>query len=190
MYSRKHILKAVFFIILASMTVSGYFLKPIDVKIAHYYESLSMYKEAITSYEKSLKATGDQYFQREILVRISILCRYIGDYDKFLVTVKRLLDLEYESPELMKDGMATALNLWHFNEADKRKQDYVIYFAKKGDNRNFLIDWETRGFLKRLLCMSRHIIQEILQKKRWKRPSPYQGGQVTFSKGRNGLSEP
>jgi len=141
MYSRKHILKAVFFIILASMTVSGYFLKPIDVKIAHYYESRSMYKEAIIAYEKSLKATGDQYFQREILVRISILCRYIGDYDKFLVTVKRLLDLEYESPELMKDGMDTALNLWDFNKADKKKQDYVIFFAKKVDNRNFLIDF-------------------------------------------------
>ncbi|MEA1934848.1 MAG: hypothetical protein U9N60_10550 [Thermodesulfobacteriota bacterium] len=141
MYSRKHILKAVFFIILASMTVSGYFLKPIDVKIAHYYESRSMYKEAIIAYEKSLKATGDQYFQREILVRISILCRYIGDYDKFLVTVKRLLDLEYESPELMKDGMDTALDLWHFNEADKKRQDYVIFFAKKVDNRNFLIDF-------------------------------------------------
>ena len=141
MYSRKHILKAVFFIILASMTVSGYFLKPIDVKIAHYYESLSMYKEAITAYEKSLKATGDQYFQREILVRISILCRYIGDYDKFLVTVKRLLDLEYRCPELVKDGMDTALDLWRFNEADKRRQDYVVFFAKKEDNRNFLIDF-------------------------------------------------
>ena len=141
MYSRKHILKAVFFIILAGMTVSGYFLKPIDVKIAHYYESRSMYKEAIIAYEKSLEATGDHYFQREILVRISILCRYIGDYDKFLATVKRLLDLEYECPELAKDGMDTAMDLWHFNEADKRKQEYVIFFAKKVDNRNFLIDF-------------------------------------------------
>ena len=129
MYSRKHILQATFFIILAGMTVSGYLLKPIDVKIAHYYESLSMYKEAIAAYEKSLEATGDQDFQREILVRISILCRYIGDYDKFLATVKRLLDLEYESPELMKDGMDTSLDLWRFNEADKRRQDYVIFFA-------------------------------------------------------------
>jgi len=141
MYSRKHILQATFFIILAGMTVCGYLLKPIDVKVAHYYESLSMYKEAIAAYEKSLKATNDQYFQKEILVRISILCRYIGDYDKFLATVKRLLDLEYISPELMRDGMDTAIGFWRFSPASKIRQDDVIFFAKKKDNRNFLIDF-------------------------------------------------
>ncbi|MGP8320455.1 MAG: tetratricopeptide repeat protein [Methanosarcinaceae archaeon] len=123
------------------MTLSGYLLKPIDVKVARYYESLSMYKEAIAAYEKSLKATRDQSFHREILLRISILCRYIGDYDKFLVTVKRLLDLEYNSPGLMKDGMDTAIGFWRFNPADKIRQDDVIFFAKKKDNRNFLIDF-------------------------------------------------
>ncbi len=141
MYSRKHILQATFFIILVGMTVSGYLLKPIDVKIAHYYESLSMYKEAIAAYEKSLKATNDQYFQKEILVRISILCRYIGDYDKFLANVKRLLDLEYSSPDLMRDGMDTAIGFWRFSPANKIIQDDVIFFAKKKDNRNFLIDF-------------------------------------------------
>jgi len=123
------------------MTVCGYLLKPIDVKVAHYYESLSVYKEAIAAYEKSLKATNDQYFQKEILVRISILCRYIGDYDKFLATVKRLLDLEYISPELMRDGMDTAIGFWRFSPASKIRQDDVIFFAKKKDNRNFLIDF-------------------------------------------------
>jgi tetratricopeptide (TPR) repeat protein len=141
MYSRKHILQATFFIILAGMTVSGYLLKPIDVKIAHYYESLSMYKEAIAAYEKSLKATSDQYFHREILVRISILCRYIGDYDKFLATVERLLALEYKSPGLMKDGMDTAFDFWRFSPANKIRQDNIIFFAKKKDNRDFLIDF-------------------------------------------------
>ena len=141
MYSRKHILQATFFIILAVMTVSGYLLKPIDVKIAHYYESLSMYKEAIAAYEKSLEATGNQYFHREILARISILCRYIGDYDKFLATVKRLLDLEYKSPGLIKDGMDTAIGFWRFSPANKIRQDDVSFFANKKDNRNFLIDF-------------------------------------------------
>jgi len=141
MYSKKHILQATFFIILAGMTVSGYLLKPIDVKIAHYYESLSMYKEAIAAYEKSLKATSDQYFYREILIRISILCRYIGDYDKFLATVKRLLDLEYNSPELMRDGMDTAVGFWRFTPANKIRQENVIFFPKKKYNRDFLIDF-------------------------------------------------
>jgi tetratricopeptide (TPR) repeat protein len=141
MYSRKHILQATFFIILAGMTVSGYLLKPIDVKIAHYYESLSMYKEAIAAYEKSLEATSDQYFQREILVRISILCRYIGDYDKFLATVKSLLDLEYKSPGLMNDGLDKAIGFWRFSPANKIRQDNIIFFAKKKDNRDFLIDF-------------------------------------------------
>jgi len=141
MYSRKHILQATFFTILAGFTVCGYLLKPIDVKVAHYYESLSMYKEAIAAYEKSLKATSDQSFHREILIRISILCRYIGDYDKFLATVKRLLDLEYISPELMRDGMDTAIGFWRFSPASKIRQDDVIFFAKKKDNRNFLIDF-------------------------------------------------
>lgn len=141
MYSRKHILQATFFIILAGMTVSGYFLKPVDVKIAHYYESLSMYREAIAAYEKSLEATSDQYFHSEILVRISILCRYIGDYDKFLATVKRLLDLEYISPDLMKEGMDTALAFWRFSPSSKTRQDDVIFFAKKKDNQKFLIDF-------------------------------------------------
>lgn len=141
MYSKKYILQATFFIILAGMTVSGYLLKPIDVKIAHYYESLSMYKEAIAAYEKSLEATSDQYFYREILLRISILCRYIGDYDKFIAIVKRLLDLEYKSPGLIKGGMDTDIGFWRFSPANKIRQDNITFFAKKKDNRDFLIDF-------------------------------------------------
>ena len=141
MYSKKHILRATFFIILAGMLVTGYLLKPTDVKIAHYYESLSMYKEAITAYEKSLKGTNDQDFQKEILIRISILCRYVGDDKKFLITVKRLLKLEYNDPKLMKDGMGTALYLWNSDQANKERQDDVVLFATESGNGNFLMDF-------------------------------------------------
>jgi tetratricopeptide (TPR) repeat protein len=141
MYSRKHILRATFFIILAGMLVTGYLLKPTDVRIAHYYESLSMYKEAIAAYEESLKGTKDQGFQKEILIRISILCRYVGDDEKFLITVKRLLELEYNDPKLMKDGMGMALYLWDSDQANKKRQDDVVLFATKSGNRNFLMDF-------------------------------------------------
>ncbi len=141
MYSRKHILQAAFFLILAGMLVSGYLLKPTDVRIAHYYESLSMYKEAIAAYEESLENTNDQDFQEEILVRISILCRYIEDYEKFLITVKRLLDLEYDDPKLMMDGAHIARDFWHFDQTNKKKQDDVILFAKRSGNRNFVMDF-------------------------------------------------
>ncbi|MCD4754882.1 MAG: hypothetical protein K8R75_03655, partial [Deltaproteobacteria bacterium] len=141
MYSRKHILRATFFIILAGMLVTGYLLKPTDVKIAHYYESLSMYKEAIAAYEESLEGTNDQDFQKEILVRISILCRYIEDYEKFLSTVKRLLDLGYDDPRLMMEGAHIARDFWHFDQANEKKQDDVIFFATKSGSRNFLMDF-------------------------------------------------
>jgi tetratricopeptide (TPR) repeat protein len=141
MYSRKHILRATFFIILAGMLVTGYLLKPTDVKIAHYYESLSMYKEAIAAYEESLEGTNDQDFQKEILVRISILCRYIEDYEKFLSTVKRLLDLGYDDPRLMMEGAHIARDFWHFDQTNEEKQDDVILFATKSGNLNFLMDF-------------------------------------------------
>ncbi len=141
MYSRKHILRATFFIILAGMLVTGYLLKPTDVRIAHYYESLSMYKDAIAAYEKSLKGTNDQDFQKEILIRISILCRYVGDDKKFLITVKRLLELEYNNPKLMKDGMDVALYFWDSDQTNKERQDDVVLFATESGNRNFLMEF-------------------------------------------------
>jgi tetratricopeptide (TPR) repeat protein len=141
MYSRKHILQATFVLILAGMSASAYFLKPTDVRIAHYYESVSMYKEAMAAYEKSLKGIGDQAFAREILVRISILCRYIGDREKFLVTVKRLIELEYDDPELTRAGARVAGDFWRFDMTDRRKQDDVLLFARRSGNRNFVIDF-------------------------------------------------
>jgi len=115
-----------------------YFLKPSDLKVARYYESLSSYRKAISYYKKALSKTRNTKGKIIIYQRLATLYRTIEDYENFLNTARKIYSMNVHDKSLYNQVLQVEIMLWKKDPENKKRQKEVLFWARLLNKRDFI----------------------------------------------------
>ena len=118
-----------------------YLLKPSDLKIARYYESLSSYNKAISYYKRALFKTRNTKGKIIIYQRLASLYRTIEEYESFLKTARILYSMNVYDKGLYNKALQAGIRLWKKDPKNKKRQEEVIFWARLLNRRDFIKDF-------------------------------------------------
>ena len=118
-----------------------YSLKPSDLKIARYYESLSSYKRAISYYKRALSKTRNTKEKIMIYQRLARLYTIVEDYENFLKTARKLYLMNVHDKRHYNQALQVGIKLWKKDPKNKKRQEEILFWARLLNKRDFIKDF-------------------------------------------------